>query len=123
MSKRVVRKTTTGRDRRRRKIRKKLSGTSQRPRLSVFRGNSSMNVQVIDDAKGVTIASASTLEKDFRTGEKMTKTEAASRLGAVIAKRAVEKGVGEVVFDRGGYKYHGRVKALADSARTNGLIF
>jgi len=123
VSKRVVRKTTTGRDRRRRKIRKKLSGTSQRPRLSVFRGNSSMNVQVIDDAKGVTIASASTLEKDFRTGEKMTKTEAASRLGAVIAKRAVEKGVGEVVFDRGGYKYHGRVKALADSARTNGLIF
>jgi large subunit ribosomal protein L18 len=123
VSKRVVRKTTTGRDRRRKKIRKKLSGTSARPRLSVFRGNSSMNVQVIDDVNGTTLASASTLEKDFRGQEKMTKTEAASKLGEVIARRAVEKGIGEVVFDRGGYKYHGRVKALAESARANGLIF
>lgn len=123
MSKLVVRKTATGRDRRRKKIRKNLSGNAQRPRLSVFRGNSSMNVQVVDDVKGTTLASASTLEKEFQARGRMTKTEAASSLGEIIAKRASEKGVTQVVFDRGGYKYHGRVKALADAARENGLIF
>lgn len=123
MSKRVVIKAAKGRDRRRKGIRKKLSGTAERPRLSVFRGNNAMHVQVIDDVKGVTIASASTLEKEFRARGKMTRTEAASSLGEVIAKRASDKGVSAVVFDRGGYKYHGRVKALADAARENGLVF
>jgi len=123
VSKLVVRKTATGRDRRRKKIRKNLSGTAQRPRLSVFRGNKSMNVQIIDDVKATTLASASTLEKEFQARDRMSKTQAASALGEVIAKRAVAKGVTQVVFDRGGYKYHGRVKALADAARENGLIF
>ena len=123
MSKLVVKERTTGRDRRRKGIRKKLSGTAKRPRVSVFRGNRTMYVQVIDDVSGVTLASASTLEKQFRDRGKMTKTEAASALGAQIAQRAVEAGIGEVVFDRGGYKYHGRVKALAEAAREGGLIF
>jgi large subunit ribosomal protein L18 len=123
VSKRVVIRATTGRARRRKGIRKRLSGTPERPRLSVFRGNKEMNAQVIDDVKGVTIASASTLDKEFKGRGKRNKTEAAGALGAEIAKRAVEKGVSQVVFDRGGYKYHGRVKALADSARENGLIF
>ncbi len=123
MSKRVVIKAATGRDRRRKGIRKKLSGTAQRPRLSVFRGNKAMNVQIIDDVEGATIVSASTLEKQFRERGGITKKEAAASLGELIAKRAAEKGVSAVVFDRGGYKYHGRVKALADAARENGLIF
>ena len=123
MSKRVVIKATRGRDRRRKGIRKNLSGTAGRPRVSVFRGNSTMTVQVIYDVDGVTLASASTLEKQFRERGKMTKTEAATLLGEQIARRAVEAGITEVVFDRGGYKYHGRVKALADAARANGLIF
>jgi len=123
VSKLVVKERTTGRDRRRKGIRKKLSGTAKRPRVSVFRGNRTMYVQVIDDVSGVTLASASTLEKQFRDRGKMTKTEAASALGAQIAQRAVEAGIGEVVFDRGGYKYHGRVKALAEAAREGGLIF
>jgi large subunit ribosomal protein L18 len=123
VSKIVVLKTAKGRARRRKHIRKTLSGTAQRPRLSVFRGNTAMNVQVIDDVKGVTIASASTLEKEFKGRGRMNKMEAAASLGEVIAKRAIDKGVSQVVFDRGGYKYHGRVKALADAARENGLIF
>jgi large subunit ribosomal protein L18 len=123
VSKRRAIKTEVGRNRRRRHIRKKLSGTAARPRLSVFRGNNSMNVQVVDDVTGSTIVSASTLEKQFVERGKMTKTEAASALGGEIAKRALEKGVDKVVFDRGGYKYHGRVKALADAAREGGLIF
>ena len=123
MSKRVVIKRATGRDRRRKHIRKNLSGTAARPRMSVFRGNKTMYVQVIDDVDGVTLASASTLEKQFREKGKMTKTAAASALGEQIARRAVDAGISQVVFDRGGYKYHGRIKALADAARENGLIF
>jgi large subunit ribosomal protein L18 len=123
VSKRVVIKATVGRERRRKHIRKKLSGTAQRPRMSVFRGNSSMYVQVIDDVQGTTIASASTLEKQFRERGRMTKTDAARALGEQVARRAIEKGISQVVFDRGGYKYHGRVKALADAAREGGLIF
>jgi large subunit ribosomal protein L18 len=91
--------------------------------MSVFRGNKTMYVQVIDDMAGVTLASASTLEKQFREKGKMTKTAAASALGEQIARRAVDAGISQVVFDRGGYKYHGRIKALADAARENGLIF
>jgi large subunit ribosomal protein L18 len=123
VSKRVVIKRATGRDRRRKHIRKNLSGTPARPRMSVFRGNKTMYVQVIDDVDGVTLASASTLEKQFREKGKMTKTAAASALGEQIARRAVDAGISQVVFDRGGYKYHGRIKALADAARENGLIF
>ncbi len=123
MSKRVVIKRATGRDRRRKHIRKNLSGTAARPRMSVFRGNKTMYVQVIDDVDGVTLASASTLEKQFREKGKMTKTAAASALGEQIARCAVDAGISQVVFDRGGYKYHGRIKALADAARENGLIF
>ena len=123
MSKRVVIKRAVGRDRRRKHIRKNLSGTAARPRMSVFRGNKTMYVQVIDDMAGVTLASASTLEKQFREKGKMTKTAAASALGEQIARRAVDAGISQVVFDRGGYKYHGRIKALADAARENGLIF
>lgn len=123
MSKRVVREKLTGRDRRRRTVRKKITGAAQRPRLSVFRAKKNMSCQVIDDELGVTLVSASTLEKEFRANAKMTKTEASRLLGEAIAKRAKEKGIGAVVFDRGGYKYHGRVKALADAARENGLIF
>lgn len=123
MSKLVVRESPRGRDRRRRAVRKKISGTPQRPRLSVFRGNRGMSCQVIDDVQGSTIVYASTLEKELKTASPANKTEAARLLGATIAKRAVEKGVTAVVFDRGGYKYHGRVKALADAARENGLEF
>lgn len=111
-----------GRDRRRKKVRKNISGTADKPRLSVFRGNRNMSCQVIDDDRGVTLAAASTLEKGFGAG-KATKTERAKLLGEAIAKRATEKGVTTVVFDRGGYKYHGRVKALADAAREHGLKF
>ncbi len=123
MSKLVVRKRATGRDRRRKTVRKKISGTAERPRLSVFRANNGMSCQVIDDVAGVTIASASSLEKGLNGGDKRTKTDTAKLLGETIAKRASEKGVKKVVFDRGGYKYHGRIKALADSARENGLEF
>ncbi len=119
----VVRVGASGRARRRRSVRKKISGTSQRPRLAVFRGNRGMSCQLIDDERGVTVASASSLEKEFKSASVGNKTEMASLLGAAIARRAAEKGVKTVVFDRGGYKYHGRVKALADAARENGLDF
>lgn len=123
MSKIVVNKKTTGRDRRRKGIRKRIYGTDTKPRLSVFRGNRNMYCQVIDDERGVTLASASTGEKGFRDSGQASKTEEARRLGEMIAGRAKENGIQRVVFDRGGYKYHGRVKALAESARENGLIF
>jgi large subunit ribosomal protein L18 len=97
---------------------KKLAGG--RPRLSVFRSAKNIYAQVIDDARGVTLAHASTLEEQ---GQKGADKEAAARVGALIAKRAIEKGVTDVVFDRGGYLYHGRVKALADAAREAGLNF
>ncbi len=123
MSKIVVRKRATGRARRRKTVRKKISGTAEKPRLSVFRGNGGMSCQVIDDELGVTLASASSIEKEFKSAGAMTKTDMAKLLGAAVANRAAEKGVTAVVFDRGGYKYHGRVQALADSARENGLKF
>ena len=98
----------------------KLSGTADRPRLNVFRSNTGIYAQVIDDVAGVTLASASTLDKEVSKG---TKTEQAVVVGKLVAERAVAKGISEVVFDRGGYLYHGRVKALADAARENGLKF
>ncbi|WP_040203257.1 50S ribosomal protein L18 [Neobacillus jeddahensis] len=104
------------------RVRAKLSGTSARPRLNVFRSNKHIYAQLIDDMNGVTLASASTIEKDFGL-ESTSNLEAAQKVGELVAKRAVEKGISSVVFDRGGYLYHGRVQALADAARENGLQF
>ena len=104
------------------RVRAKLSGTSARPRLNVFRSNKHVYAQLIDDINGVTIASASTLDKEFDL-ESTSNLEAAQKVGELVAKRAVEKGVSAIVFDRGVYLYHGRVKALADAARENGLQF
>ncbi|MCR4628820.1 MAG: 50S ribosomal protein L18 [Bacillota bacterium] len=106
------------------RLRNRFSGTAQRPRLAVFRSNDHMYAQIIDDEKQVTLAAASTVEKDVKA--ELTKTnnvEAASYVGTLIAKRALEKGIEEVVFDRGGYIYHGKVQALADAAREAGLKF
>lgn len=103
------------------KIKKAANG---KPRLSVHRSNKNLHVQVIDDVKGITIASASTIEKEFgAAGKNKSNQEVAKKLGALIAKRAKEHKVSEVVFDRGGYLFHGRVKALADAAREAGLKF
>lgn len=104
------------------RVRAKLSGTSARPRLNVFRSNQHIYAQVIDDTNGVTLASASTLDKELSL-ESTSNIEAAQKVGELVAKRAVEKGVSAVVFDRGGYLYHGRIQALADAARENGLQF
>ena len=103
------------------RVRRKISGTAECPRLCVFRSNSNIYVQVIDDVKGVTLAQASTLDKEVKT--KHSNKEAAKEVGALIAKRAIEKNIKEVVFDRGGYIYHGVVKELADAAREGGLNF
>jgi large subunit ribosomal protein L18 len=100
-------------------IRTKVSGTAERPRLTVFRSNSQIYAQVIDDVKGVTLASASSLG----IKDKMTKTEKATQVGKAIAENAIKAGVTEVVFDRNGYLYHGRVQQLADAAREAGLKF
>ncbi len=106
------------------RIRNRLSGTSTKPRLSVFRSNNHMYAQIIDDTVGNTLVSASTLEKDVKAElEKTNNTEAAGYLGKVIAKKALDKGIEEVVFDRGGFLYHGKIKALADAAREAGLKF
>ena len=104
------------------RIRKDLSGTAERPRLNVFRSNANITAQIIDDEKGVTLVSASTLEKDLKITNGGN-VEAAKLIGAEIAKRAKKAKITKVVFDRGGYLYHGRVKALADAARENGLEF
>lgn len=104
------------------RVRAKLSGTEARPRLNVFRSSKHIYAQVIDDVNGVTLASASTLDKEISL-ESTGNVEAAQKVGELVAKRALEKGCKAVVFDRGGYLYHGRVKALADAARENGLEF
>lgn len=104
------------------RVRAKLAGTAARPRLNVFRSNKHIYAQLIDDANGVTLASASTLDKEISL-DATSNVEAAKKVGELVAKRAVEKGVSEVVFDRGGYLYHGRIQALADAARENGLQF
>ena len=107
-----------------RRMRNRLSGTAQRPRLAVFRSNNHMYAQIIDDTVGNTLVSASTLEKDVKAElEKTNNVDAAAYLGTVIAKRAVEKGIKTVVFDRGGFIYHGKIAALADAAREAGLEF
>ena len=103
------------------RVRGKISGTPECPRLNVFRSNANIYAQIIDDVNGVTLVSANTLEKDFEgaTGN----VEAAKKVGAVLAERAKAKGIEQVVFDRGGYIYHGRVAALAEGAREAGLKF
>lgn len=110
------------RKRRQLRIRKRVVGTASRPRLNVFRSSKHIYAQLIDDTAGVTLASASSLDKELNLA-KGSDTEAASAVGSLIAKRALEKGYKEVVFDRGGYLYHGRVKALAEAAREAGLQF
>jgi large subunit ribosomal protein L18 len=108
------------RDRRHRRVRKKVTGTAERPRLAVFRSSKHIYVQAIDDLAGRTIASASTMEADLRGGSTAT-VDAAKKVGALVGERVRAAGVTTVVFDRGGFKYHGRVAAVADGAREAGL--
>lgn len=112
------------RENKHRRMRNRFSGTPERPRLAVFRSNNHMYAQIIDDTVGKTLAAASTVEKDVKAElEKTNNVDAAAYLGTVITKRALEKGITEVVFDRGGYIYQGKVAALADAAREAGLTF
>ena len=120
MFKKVDRKAS--RERRHLRVRKKISGTPERPRLSVYRSEKNIYVQVIDDVNSITLVSASSLDKslDLKSGGNK---EAAKMVGDLVAKKALEKGISEVVFDRGGYVYHGRVQTLAEAAREAGLKF
>ena len=112
------------REEKHRRIRNRISGTASRPRLAVYRSNKNMYAQIIDDETGTTLVSANTLQKDVKEGlEKTDDIEAAKAVGTAIAKKAQEKGIKEVVFDRAGYIYHGKVQALADAAREAGLDF
>ena len=119
----MVKKTDRKMERARRhlRVRRKISGTQERPRLCVYRSNKNIYVQIIDDVAGKTLVSASTLDKEVKT--KYANKEAAKEVGSLIAKRALEKNIKSVVFDRGGYIYHGVVKELADAAREGGLNF
>jgi large subunit ribosomal protein L18 len=103
-------------------IRQNVSGTSAKPRLSIFRSNTDIYAQLIDDTNGATIASASTKDKDIK-GQTGNKSDKSKLVGAALARKAVDLGVKEIVFDRGGYLYHGRVKSVADGAREGGLKF
>ena len=104
------------------RIRKRMSGTAEKPRLAVFRSNKAIYAQVINDLEGRTLAAASSISKELEE-KKMTKTEVAKEVGKLVAQKAKEAGIEQVVFDRGGYLYHGRVKSLADGAREGGLKF
>lgn len=104
------------------RLRKKLSGTASTPRLNVFRSNTNIYAQIIDDVTGITLVSASTLDKDLDCKGKCN-VESATKVGQSVAKKALDKKIKNVVFDRGGYKYHGKVKAIADAAREAGLEF
>lgn len=119
----MVTKTNRKLERKRRhiRVRTKISGTPECPRLCVFRSNTNLYAQVIDDVNGVTLASASTLDKEVKT--KKSNREAAKEVGTLVAKRAIEKNIKSVVYDRGGYIYHGVVKELAEAAREAGLEF
>ena len=122
----MINKIDKNKDRviRHQRVRKKVSGTAERPRLSVYRSLNHIYTQLIDDVKGVTLCSASTMEKEIASKVvKMTKTEAAALVGETIGQRAIKAGIKEIVFDRGGYIYTGRVQAVADAARKTGLIF
>lgn len=105
------------------RIRKKISGTAERPRVAVFRSNKQIYAQVIDDNNGVTLLSVSSMEKEMAGQTGIKKTEQAKLVGKSLAEKCKEKGIENVVFDRSGYKYHGRVKSLADAAREGGLKF
>lgn len=106
------------------RVRKKINGTAARPRLNVFRSSKHVYAQIIDDVKGVTIVAASTQDKELQESVKNGgNVDAARQVGELIAKRAKEKGIDQIVFDRGGYLYHGRIQALADAAREAGLVF
>jgi large subunit ribosomal protein L18 len=111
------------RQKRHRRIRRTLNGTTARPRLSVFRSLSHIYGQIIDDTTGTTLVAASDLEAALRGGDTTTKSNRAKQIGQLLAERAKEKGITTVVFDRGGFLYHGRIKALADGAREGGLQF
>ncbi len=116
--------TREARLRRHRRVRQKISGDGRRPRLAVFRSLNHIYAQVIDDVKGHTLVTASTLDPELKKDTKgKNKTQRAGLVGELLAKRAKEKGISEVAFDRGGFKYHGRVKALAEAARKGGLKF
>jgi large subunit ribosomal protein L18 len=117
-------KARLARERRHARVRGKVMGTSERPRLDVYRSLNNIYAQIIDDTRGHTLLSVSTLDPGLR-GDlgKKTKTEQAALVGKVLAQRAIQAGITSVVFDRGGYKYHGRVKALADASREGGLQF
>lgn len=119
MIKKIDRKAE--RERRHERVRNKVSGTADRPRLCVFRSNSNLYAQIIDDVAGNTLVQASTLDKEVKT--KLSNKEAAKEVGSLVAKRALEKNIKEVVFDRGGYIYHGVIKELAEAAREGGLTF
>ena len=113
--------TRSQRIKRHKRVRAKISGTPERPRLNVFRSETNIYAQIIDDVNGVTLVSASSLEKDFAC--EGTKSDAAKKVGQMVAERAKAAGITTVVFDRGGYVYHGRVQALAEGAREGGLEF
>ncbi|MBQ6603726.1 MAG: 50S ribosomal protein L18 [Eubacterium sp.] len=114
----------TVRQKKHRRMRNNIAGTAERPRLAVFRSNNHMYAQIIDDSKGHTLLAASTLDKDVKANlEKTNDVAAASYLGSVIGKKALDAGITEVVFDRGGYIYQGKIAALADAAREAGLKF
>jgi large subunit ribosomal protein L18 len=112
-----------GRLRRHRRVRKKIHGTALRPRLAVFRSNKHLSVQLIDDDAGVTLAAASTNEADLRAAGTGASVDAAARVGTLVAERAKAAGIEKVVFDRGGFAYHGRIAAVASAAREAGLEF
>lgn len=113
-----------GRIKRKQRIRKKVNGTPLRPRLSVFRSDKHIYAQIVDDTQGVTLVSASTLSPEYKTGEALKgKIGAAKRIGELVARKAQDKGITKVVFDRSGFIYHGRIQALADAARQAGLDF
>jgi len=112
-----------GRARRKRRIRKKISGSGDRPRVSVFRSSKHIYAQAIDDSNGTTVATVSTLTESVKTAVEGTKTDEAKAVGAALAKVLKEKGIEQIIFDRNGYLYHGRVKALAEGAREAGLRF
>jgi large subunit ribosomal protein L18 len=114
---------SAARQRRHERMRRTLRGTAERPRLVVFRSNAQIYAQIVDDDRSHTLVAASSLEKDLPAGDGEGKTGVAARVGALVAQRAKDAGIDKVVFDRGGNRYHGRVKALADSAREHGLEF
>lgn len=108
---------------RRLRIRNKISGSSLRPRLNIYKSNTNIYAQLVDDVNNITLVASNSLQKEVNEGNNSNNIETAKKVGEVLAKRAVEKGITEVVFDRSGYLYHGKIKALAEAARENGLKF